>query len=923
MEKKSESSQVQQRSERGLRSYTEGQAFEQRVAEVYRLMHYAIEHGRLFGGRQVDLFLTGRFGDLTVHRAIECKVGAVKAEEIDSFIAKLRRVRRQYPAAQGTIVSGLSFTDAIKAQAAEEGINLTLFRDLSAQLFDGHSYVHQLMREAESNERYRPSLFIEPLVGYEPLGESLPASNLIKEWLEDSEWKQLTLLGDVGTGKSFLSRMIALHLAERFLETPLENPIPILIDLRNADRQFSLEGLILTHFVANGLSQATFEIFQHALTQGQIVLILDGFDEMAARVTPAITNRNFHELSRCVAGRAKVLLTCRTHYFKSRTDEEEVILGTKQDYGSETARDLYWELIARKGFKIAYLRPFEMAQVEAYVRKAKPDTYKQALAKIRTTYNLMELSQRPMLLEMIVKSLEALKAQEINAATLYKVFTDAWVHRDKWRDVLSADAKVSFLTALARTLWHEELLNIHHSRLADFVTQELAAQIQNAQQFFEIDNEIRTASFLTRDESGNYGFAHRSYAEFFFACYIAQELELGSSDCLYTRRITPEVVGFLRDLISAAKVEPVFEEVLLSDYKPLISENALVCLYSYRRSAALSKAQTLSAKEFVVELPSLMNLAGAQLAQITLEGAVLRKADFAEANLSEAILSNTDLTETVFDGANLEKADLRNSKLSLGKFVFAHLYTANLEDARIDGADFRNADLRDAYLLGADIENANFQNARFPDAVLPEDYAWLETSERVRSLRSRLSAHGRLSDEQWEAINRLRPQMLRAARLAGLATGEEAHDVGSEILVRIIQTQNMNQFLSRPEEEQVSHIHWHAKDVVKSRERSRISLATDVPEVVVYDFDDDEVEIGDYILALASSDESPFERVVMREIRERLSPDLWRYVELHYLYGYSVTEIAKQSNKTPSMIHRGLSKARELIRKYFLDPQLS
>jgi hypothetical protein len=145
-----------ERSERGRRSYTEGHAFEQRVAEVYRLMHYAIEHGRLFGGRQVDLFLTGRFGDLTVHRAIECKVGAVKAEEIDSFIAKLRRVRREFPAAQGTIVSGLSFTDAIKTQAAEEGIILTLFRDLAAQLFDGHSYVHGLMREAKSTRNLRP-----------------------------------------------------------------------------------------------------------------------------------------------------------------------------------------------------------------------------------------------------------------------------------------------------------------------------------------------------------------------------------------------------------------------------------------------------------------------------------------------------------------------------------------------------------------------------------------------------------------------------------------------------------------------------------------------------------------------------------------------------------------------------------------------
>ena len=63
------------RGDRGRKSYTEGHAFEHRVADLYRLLHYEVQHGRLFSGRQVDLFLTGRFGDLVVHRAIECKAG--------------------------------------------------------------------------------------------------------------------------------------------------------------------------------------------------------------------------------------------------------------------------------------------------------------------------------------------------------------------------------------------------------------------------------------------------------------------------------------------------------------------------------------------------------------------------------------------------------------------------------------------------------------------------------------------------------------------------------------------------------------------------------------------------------------------------------------------------------------------------------
>ncbi|MGA2223909.1 MAG: hypothetical protein ABSH41_05645, partial [Syntrophobacteraceae bacterium] len=124
-------------------------------------------HGRIFSGRQVDLFLTGRFGDLTVYRAIECKISPLKAEHIDSFIAKLRLVRREYPSAQGTMVSAASFTDAITAQAAQVGIQLTLFRDLAAQLFDGHVYAQNIIREVESNERYPLHLYIQPRLGYD------------------------------------------------------------------------------------------------------------------------------------------------------------------------------------------------------------------------------------------------------------------------------------------------------------------------------------------------------------------------------------------------------------------------------------------------------------------------------------------------------------------------------------------------------------------------------------------------------------------------------------------------------------------------------------------------------------------------------------------------------------------------------------
>jgi len=548
--KKADSSVAVEKQERGRQSYKKGHKFEGRVAELYRLLHYEVELRRNFSSREVDLFLTQRFGDYTVNRAIECKSGAVKADHIDSFIAKLELVRKVYPTATGTIVSGTSFTNSIKEHAAAVGMQLTLLRDLAAQLFDGHQYARNVIKEVRSNELYPFDLYVEAHVGFGTKGGAELAFEFIDAWLADLESKQLTLLGDVGTGKSFLSRMVAFRLAEKYLEDPINYPLPFLIDLRNADREFSLEGLIRTHLAQTGLGQVTFDIFQHALSNGHIVLLLDGFDEMAARVTPQVTTRNFHELARCVKGRAKVMLTCRTHYFKSRTEEEEVILGGETDYAPEIARELYFDLISRSGFQIAYLRPFTISQIEEYVRRARPQSAKRDLKKIRKTYNLMELSQRPMLLDMIVKSLDKLGRKDVNASTLYEVYTKAWIHRDKWRDVLPAKAKLEFLTGLAWSLWNEGLTQIHYTKLADYLHQELGNQIQDPVRLLEVDSEIRTASFLTRDDQGHYGFAHKSYMEFFIARYLAERLAARDTDCLNIKRVSTEILEFLSSTLA-------------------------------------------------------------------------------------------------------------------------------------------------------------------------------------------------------------------------------------------------------------------------------------------------------------------------------------------------------------------------------------
>jgi RNA polymerase sigma factor (sigma-70 family) len=853
------------------------------VAEAYRLLHYEVEHGRIFYGRQVDIFLLGRFGDFTVHRAIECKAGPVDVSDLDAFFLKLHLVRRDYPAAQGTIVSGISFTDGVSAHAAAVGIQLTLFRDLTAQLLDGHRYAQSVLNELTDNQRYPLARYVEPSIGYDTVGDSLPAAEVITEWLQDGSWNQLTLLGDMGTGKTFLSRIITYRLLLDFMKSPLEKPLPVRIDLRNADREFSLEGLVITYLSRAGLSRTNFDVFQYLLSQGRLVLIFDGFDEMAARATPLITQRNFQELNRCVQGRAKVMLTCRTHYFRSQKEEAEVILGDLNPYRAEGARELYWELIARKGFRVAYLRPFQLEEIEYYVSMARPEDSKEALRKIRSTYNLLELSQRPLLLEMIVKSLDKLGGQDINASTLYDVFTDAWIHRDRWRDVMSPESKLQFLMKLAVSLWREDLSVIHHSKLTEYLQRELVEEMGEPQRLLEIDNEVRTASFLTRDSLGNYGFAHKSYMEFFLARHFARGLAAGSDDVLAVARLSPEVVGFLVDMIDRNVACGICEEILRSSYRSKVSENALLLLYAIRLASLGSGSDAAK-----VELVNDANLNGAQLENVVLSRAVLVGARLQDASLRGGSLAGVDLRGSNLERASLERvdfsgADLRQSSLRASSLTGANLLQADFRDANVEGTDFADTLFMQTAIgligpLSAAKKSGVLQEAL---RILGDEWALLEEFyPYIRSRVSRRAWHGRIDSEELLSVTILRlisswgfqKHLLSASNFKDYAD-HVIRGAERDILVRE----------SRSRESHLNNAEWQA-------------YADHFPD----DQDPEMIAIHRDLIGKISSSVSP---KVLRAA--------WAFFQL----GMSGAEIAEREGVSPATVYRRISEWRKVSRR--------
>jgi formylglycine-generating enzyme required for sulfatase activity len=177
---------------------------------------------------------------------------------------------------------------------------------------------------------------------------------------------------------------------------------------------------------------------------------------------------------------------------------------------------------------------------------------------------LEDLARRPVLLDMVVKSLPQLRERqgEVTAAGLYDVYTGFWIHRDDWRAIMTPAGKAAFTEELAWRLWTADRERLHYAELTDLAQELLRGEhfkpgAVSATALSQADieyaaHEVRTAAFLTRDAAGNYGFAHRSFMEFFLARRLARGLLDGSAPEM---TINEAIRGFITQLIGGKMPE--------------------------------------------------------------------------------------------------------------------------------------------------------------------------------------------------------------------------------------------------------------------------------------------------------------------------------------------------------------------------------
>lgn len=373
----------------------------------------------------------------------------------------------------------------------------------------------------------------DALSAAEPAINSVNCLDALLDWASNPQAQRLVaVLGDYGTGKTSHTQQLARILNGQSKTAPPPGaPRCVYVDLAQlagAERLNELNLLELLTLALNKQRTASFSAAEQLVAQaraGQVILLYDGFDELIK------TSRDklHHVLQQLLmvlqpgdAGGApslaKVLLSCRTHYFRD-ADEQIAFFNTRARGAAK-----------QKDYLCLTLLPWNKDNIKAYLGKhlsaAEADT---VLDIINTTYNLGELASRPVLLAMMSEQVGELlrkraAGEAINAAALYGITVAEWVQRDNGKHHIQAAHKPLVMGALACAMHNsgQEVWSV--DQLDRWIVQTLPLLYPGCynlpQAAADLQNDLRTATFIVRPGADQFNFAHKSFSEYFVARFV-------------------------------------------------------------------------------------------------------------------------------------------------------------------------------------------------------------------------------------------------------------------------------------------------------------------------------------------------------------------------------------------------------------------
>lgn len=704
-----------------------GNSFENQISRLFEVQGYEVKQNLSLSGTQHDFFASLQYGFSKFGVLVECKWkfdenDTVNSEDVRKFHGSWELYNKQGlygHADKAYLITNAKF--APQAIEVSKNLNIELFShyDLIKNLMNFEPYLQQLVRNFSKSDLANHYIEINSTNG-------LRISKELSMFLADDENEALVILGDYGAGKTSLMTKFCADLATKILSGS-EAPIPIFIQLRDYEKAFDMEQLITSMLVNKcKIVNGNFNTFLELLELGYLILIFDGFDEVARRVDYSVKYKVFTEICRFATLKSKIIVTCRPNFFNQK-DEFEKIFKSSPLHFEPNRRTVEFSEI-----EIAELTEEQIEKfISSYKDKLAEKGYKvkDFLEIMKEVHDLSDLAKRPVLLNVIIETMPKLleeKGRRINAAMLYEKYTGYWLEREdsKGKTLIKAEQKQLFAEELAWKMFNKNKLSIHYKELPKEVQEYFKITSQDDINHFSHD--IKSCSFLNNDDDEKgYKFIHKSFMEYFTAYHLLSTLQKNITSKNKTRDvnlllgqtlITLEVGFFLRDLFESKNFD---------------NDNIIKLL----KGIELHSLSEISQKNVI----SIMAKTHENILPYILKLSSLDGVDLSCAVLKDGVISNKSLIGASFYGATIENIQFksncvltnsifRKSKLTNVSFKQLELETTDFNYSKIHNCNFNGACLAYSKFQYSHVHKTSFDTAEMTEVEINEHTKFIDCS---------------------------------------------------------------------------------------------------------------------------------------------------------------------------------------------------
>jgi len=350
----------------------------------------------------------------------------------------------------------------------------------------------------------------------------------VNRWLADSTKMHISVLGEFGTGKTWFALHYAWQALLRYREAKaagIERPrLPLVISLRDYSKALNIEFLFSDFFFRkHEIPLRDYSAFDQLNRMGKLLLIFDGFDEMADKVDRQKMINNFWELARVAVPESKIILTCRTEHFPEAQEGRALL---NAELKASTA-NLTGE---PPQFEVVYLKHFNDAQIERAL-SLRADSV--TVERVMNNQQLLDLAQRPLMTELILEALPDIKkGKPIDLSRIYLYAVRQKMERDikNERTFTSLADKLYFLCELSWEMLSTDKMALNYRLFPDRIRGLFGPAVQEQKDLDHWYYDMMGQTMLIPNADGDYAPAHRSLLEFFVAYKFVAELGILAPD---------------------------------------------------------------------------------------------------------------------------------------------------------------------------------------------------------------------------------------------------------------------------------------------------------------------------------------------------------------------------------------------------------